>query len=1148
MDAVAVSGETSAPPMSWNGSGLIVHRASRIERLAERLARELEAQRPDDPLRPQTVLVAHPGLKRWLLGEFARRPDAGGDGIAANFDMPLPWQWFERTADALLGASGAPGASWHGEVLRWRILAALPQIDAAPIRAYLEGDDAARRSFQLAEHLAGVYTQYLIYRADWILAWEADAPQAADDWQAQLWRALQPGAAPHRARRAAPLARLLARGTGGQGPLHVFGVSHLPPDVLAALRALAVHQPVHLYFPDPCREHWTELRRQRDLLRLEDDPDALYYEVGHPLLVALGRIAQDFCLALDDGDAIEERDPADEDDADVAGVPLLERLQASIRRLQPELAGDAGRLPPLDDASLRVHACHTRLRELEVLKDAILRALADDPALAHRDIVVMAPDIAAYAPYIAAVFGAPAQYRADPHHVPWHLSDVGLARQHPSIAAFDGLLDLAESRFTVSEVMDLLDVPAIARRFAIDPAGREAVENWLHRARVAWGLDAAAKAEAGGAPIDANSWRFGFDRLYAGLLLGADGERVLLDGMLPLAGVGGGAVEALGQLDHLLGELRRLRDAMAVPRPLAGWRDWLLGCIDALFLPDPADTAEVAAIDALRRQVAALAAQAREAQLTLPQPWRVVRDALRGQLQAVPERQPFLLGGVTFCGLVPQRSIPFGMVCLLGMNEGEFPRAGGDSGLNRMAAHPRRGDRDTRSEDRYLFLEALMAARQRLHVSYVGIGVHDGRPRNPAAPLAELLLFLDEAHGLAEDDATARPWRVTHPLQPFDPRYYERDAEGRPLHDARLYSYDRTYLAPPATQPPESRFLDLVALPALPVQPDEEATLAALVRYWRDPSRELLLRGAGVSLAAADAAAWPDHEPLESGVAALDRFDRRLLFDALAEDAAGIPTTAPDWLARAGLLPAGAPGVRTYASVRAAAVAALQAAREAIGGWPLAREPRAVDLVLAGERRLTGRSQRLFRSAGGELLLFDAQPARPADFRDLLPLYVEWAALRLAPDPPARAVFVEGGPSGRPRAGIPPLLAAILAQQPAELEAGLGRLVELWRTRRERPLLFFPRTAWAHAGAVPGERRVRAQRQWLGDDAGWQRGERDYAPGYAGLLARGLALFDPATPAGDAFAAAVATICTVLDPHRSVLLRDDGAGPDGASS
>jgi exodeoxyribonuclease V gamma subunit len=1140
--------------MKETPGGLIVHRGSRTERLADELAQQLEAQRPANPLAAQTVVVAHPGLQRWLLGRFAQRagPD-GAHGIAANYDMILPWQWFERTARRTLGDEALIGGAYRNETLRWRVLMALPTLKAPEISSYLTGDDAPRRSFQLAERMAGLYTQYLIYRPDWILDWERGSASHGRDWQGVLWRQLQTAIGrPHRAQRSSVLLETLrdAESPAGDLPLHVFGVSHLPPDVLSALQAYALHTPVHLYFPDPCREHWVYLRSRRFLLAKEDDPEALYFEVGHPLLVALGRIAQDFCLTLDEAEAIDERDPLDEAEPLPGEISLLAQLQSSIRCMEPDVVGESVRsrveagdkvenvLPALrNDASLHVHACHTRLRELEVLKNTLLRCLADDPTLQHRDIVVMAPDISAYAPYLAAVFGEAAQYRADPLHIPWHLADIGLSRAHPVMSAFSQVLDLAESRFTVSEVLDFLDVPAVARRFAIDSSGRDALERWLRRSHVAWGLDAPMKAQAGAAAIDANSWQFGFDRMYAGLIVGDAEDGDMLDGVLPLGGVSGTAVEALGQLDRLLGELRNARSQFAHAKPLSAWSQWLLELIDALFLTDLRDDAENHALDALRRLAASLGTQAAEVDLRAPLPWSVVREAVRGALEAVPERQAFLLGGVTFCGLVPQRSIPFRAVCLIGMNEGEFPRPGGDAGLNKILAQPRRGDRDTRSEDRYLFLEAMMSARDVLHISFIGEGVRDGKPRNPAAPLAELLQFLDEQHGIAQDEKIAPPWLMKHPLQPFDARYYERDAQGLPRHDPRLFSYDRAFMEKPAAIEAQ-RFLADDAGTGEAAISVGDISLAALKRFWRDPARDALLRSQGISLEALDQQGWPDREPLEPRLDRIERVEHRLLFEGLADGLDELPVEPPAWLAGSGMLASGAVGTETYSTLRNSLRGLLDSARALLPEGAVRPLAQAIELDLGDGMRLTGVVDRVFRGADGQLLLFDAQPTRAAGLREILTFYIDWAALQLIQNEPVHGDYLEPT-SNSAKAKSSVMLEPVRAQNAAQLRQGLRRLIDAYLTAMQQPLLFFPRTAQAYALGKPDDRLGRAARAWEGDDFN-HAGERDYAPGYAALLTRGLDLFDEGSAACEAFVTATEWVCAVLDPDRTLLLKPQG--------
>jgi exodeoxyribonuclease V gamma subunit len=523
-------------------------------------------------------------------------------------------------------------------------------------------------------------------------------------------------------------------------------------------------------------------------------------------------------------------------------------------------------------------------------------------------------------------------------------------------------------------------------------------------------------------------------------------------------------------------------------------------------------------------------------------PWSVVREAVRGALDAVPERQAFLLGGVTFCGLVPQRSIPFRVLCLLGMNEGEFPRPGNDAGLNRILSQPRRGDRDTRSEDRYLFLEALMSARDVLHISYVGEGVRDGKPRNPAAPLAELLQFLDEQHGIADDEAIDRPWRIRHPLQPFDARYYERDAAGQPKHDPRLFSYDPAFLPARATDAGPHFLGSLAAVP--PPVPAGDISLAALKRYWRDPAKDALLRGHGISLQALDNAGWPDREPLETGLDRIERVDHRLLFAALADGSDELPDQPPSWLARSGMLAEGAIGAQTWAQLKGSLQPMLAAARERFAGGPIRAAAQAIDLDLGDGLHLTGVVDRVFHGADGSLSWFDIRPGRAADLKDLLGFYIDWACLtldRAERGTSLRATLLEQvrrtrGGSSVWVAQATPMLDTIQALDRDQLRHGLRCLIETQQAAEQQPLLFFPRTALAWATSKPEDRLAKAEAAWSGDGF-HQIGERDHAPGYAALLSRGLELFEVDSTAHRAFVAATERVCGVLDPYRTTLLK-----------
>ena len=764
----------------------------------------------------------------------------------------------------------------------------------------------------------------------------------------------------------------------------------------------------------------------------------------------------------------------------------------------------------------------------EVLKYKLLGFLADDASLQPRDIVVMAPDIAAYASHLPAVFGEPARYSADPAQIPWHLADVALARTHPLFTGFAKLLDLGESRFRVSDVLDLLDVPAIARRFGLDDDAQSRLEPWLRRARVAWGLDASMKEHAGAAPVDANTWSFGFDRLYAGMIVGNEASAQTIDTISPVAGVSGNDIDAIGRLDRFIETLRRLRTGFAIERPLAAWSTWLQEMLDALFAIDIRDDKEDAdAMDALRQTLVSLVDQV-NAIGAQNLPWHVVRDAVRSALDTVSDHQPFLLGGVTFCGLVPQRSIPFRAVCLLGMNEGDYPRIANDGGLNRMQSQPRRGDRDTRNEDRYLFLEAVMAARSHLHISYIGEDVGDGSTRNPASPLAELLDFLDEQFDLTDARKNSmRPWIVRHPLQPFDARYYTGG-------DERLFSFDRSFVTKPDLLVEKNPFIGTVGDDVESPSFDADVSLKSLKTFWRDPAEASLRDAFGIGLDALGDDAPTDSEPLSASVEKRERLESQLLSEAMRAGAMRLATEAPVWLANSGVLPAGDVGARAYARVRERAQAMLDAVLGCLGSdsRPIDQP---IDFPLDSSLRIVGVIDRVFRTADGSLRLLHAKPSGIADFRDLLPFYIDYALLRLTSRAPITAEFFDYHETAAQRVQTPELCRSILAQSDAQLTTGLHELSAMMRHAARTPPFLFPKTTWASLKSSSERRDIDARNAWEGSS--FRKGERDFEPGYAALVARDTDFLKHSTPGYEEFEATNAWIGNILDPSRNVLRR-----------
>ncbi|HSX60696.1 MAG TPA: exodeoxyribonuclease V subunit gamma, partial [Tahibacter sp.] len=914
-------------------------------------------------------------------------------------------------------------------------------------------------------------------------------------------------------------------------PLHVFGISHLAPTEFAALRAVARRRPVVLYVPDPCREYWAGLRPERSYLRdlaalgaFSEAAEREFLTLGHPLLASWGRLGQHFMLALagDDDVAVDIRHSEDERPA--VSVHRLARLQDSIRQLDPSLLAPVpGDADARRDRSLRVHACHTRLRELEVLRDALLREREEDPSLKPSDIVVMAPDIQAYVPLLPAVFGEAGRAHGA---LPYHLADVPLLQGHPLLLAFANLIDLPSTRLSAAQVLDLLGVAEIARALGLDAAGVDLLSDWIARSRVAWALDPEFRARLGVPPIAEHTFAWGMDRLLAGYVLGSgdDGEAAALtlpDGevIVPVEGVHGVQADVLGALDRLLQQLAQLCRDATQRRGLRAWSRRCLALVDQLFRAEFGDAAAVDALAELRRLVLSLDGDADDAGVDAEVEFDVVRDVLRDRLLALSERQRFLVGGMTVCGMVPQRAIPFRVVAVLGLDDGAFPRAGSDAGLDLMAAHRRLGDRDVRSDDRYLFLETVMAARDVLHLSYIGESVRDGKPRNPAAPLAELLALLDETHGLrgiAAHDA-ARPWLVRHPLQPFDARYFDAS-------DPALYSYRGDLLALRRERgAPPAAFLDGAA--AVADASSDTVALASLLDYYRRPAQHLL-RQHGLRLDALEPERLADSEPLDPAFARIDRVTARVFFDAAARGITELAARPPDWLRYGGLWPPARAGELAWSGQLALVGTLLDetAQTELLSHGAPQRLPLAIDLPLPSAR-LHGDLAYAYRGGTADWIFDLATGSKVAfDFGRRIAVFLEWALLQLArPDVHRRVqVCLPGG--GSDAAWLKSLDARSLALQVAQqddparaqaLRADLARrvdgLVAIYRRAQARPLWYFPRTSWTAAigdGSEASDAKV--LNAWFGGD--FAGGECERLPGYERLFASGTA-FEPGSPA-----------------------------------
>ncbi|WP_263264524.1 exodeoxyribonuclease V subunit gamma [Pseudomonas sp. RIT-PI-S] len=795
---------------------------------------------PLGPLQNEVALVQSNGIAQWLKMALAEDRDAGGCGIAAAIDVQLPGSFMWQLYRNVLGKARIPETSLLDKTpLTWRLMRLLPVVIAQPLfepLARFLGDDAdMRKRYQLAQRLADLYDQYQVYRADWLEDWaqgvfqlrgargEARPLAEANRWQAALWLALlaDVGAEGMAQSRAGVHQRYMdVISTAEHAPpglperVIVFGISSLPAQVLHALAGLARFTQVLLCVHNPCRHHWADIVADKDLLRREYrrqqrkagmpmlvDAESLHQH-AHPLLAAWGKQGRDYISLLDEFDRPDSYRGAFSDDkidlySEGDTSTLLSQLQNDILELRP-LRETQELWPPVDpstDDSIRFHIAHSPQREVEILHDQLLQRFSSNPALKPRDVIVMVPDINAYAPYIRAVFGQVP--RDDKRYIPFTLNDQGQRGRDPLLIALEHLLQLPESRFAVGEILDLLDVPALRARFGIPEQSLATLHGWIEGAGVRWGLDARQRT-ALGLPegMEQNSWRFGLRRMLLGYAVGS-GEG--FDGIEPYDEVAGLDAALVGPLYALIDRLDAWYQALTTPASPHVWGERLQQLLEDFFLPEDEHAQYLLIqLDELRGQWLQACDRV---QLAEALPLTVVREAWLAGLDQGGLNQRFLAGSVNFCTLMPMRAIPFEVVCLLGMNDGDYPRAQPPLDFDLMAADYRPGDRSRREDDRYLLLEALLSARRQLYISWVGRSIRDNTERPPSVLVGQLRDHIASGWDGTEPASLIDALSVEHPLQPFSARYFQA---GQPELFSYAREWQRVHEPAPATAAEES--------------------------------------------------------------------------------------------------------------------------------------------------------------------------------------------------------------------------------------------------------------------------------------------------------------------------------------------------------
>lgn len=1073
---------------------LRLYRGNRVESLLKTLL-DVMAMEGSDPFIPETVMVQNPGMAIWLQRNMAAK-----NGICAGIDFLFPRRVIQKVFAVVLGEEARELKAYDPARLLWMILSLLEthieHPELAQLARYLKHDPGDRKRVQLAQRIAGVFDEYALYRPQMVVGWEHE--EATDDWQAILWREMvEKLDAAHVATLTLRFTEKLMAGEFQNGlpkRLYCFGVSTLPPLYVHVLGVLAEHIDVHFFSLAPSPEYYGDISSERQIdrtLRRHDDEDAesLHLEVGHPLLASLGQVGKDFQAILE---ALNYQDEALFEDP--GHETMLRVLQSDMYGLVER--GPDGKAEPIElaagDTSIQVHSCHTPMREVEVLRDQILDLFETDESLKPSDVVVMMPDVEDYAPLIEAVFGV-----SGTAALPFSIADRNFRGASPAIDAFFRVIDLSSSRMAASEVLDLLALPPIHERFGMSPDDVEQIGEWVSVSGIRWGIDAKHRARFGQPETDLNTWRFGLRRLLLGFAM--PHEDLIYEKVLPRDQIEGMDGRLLGRFMHFCDGLFKLLEWMRGRRKMASWQQLFLRIVDMMIETGGDNEWQAAQI---RMALDNLVSEAQAAEFDETLDLVAVRQLVEDRIEYENEGWNFLSEGMTFCAMVPMRSIPFRVVAMIGMNETDFPRQRRPETFDKMAEKPLRGDRSRRNEERYLFLEALLAARERVIISYVGQDIKDNSERPPSVVVSELLDVLSDSFLVAgaqagDREAMLKRLILKHPMQGFNPLYF--DALRRP----ELFSYSDTHFEG-AKSFVEPRYSE-ARLFTEPLKKPEtvmtELELDELIKFFSAPVASLLRNRLGFDLREFEQLMY-DREPLElqglekyqAGTALLERALSGLDLDSVE---------AMSWAE--GCLPLGTPGHVSYEALQDEIIPLVRAVLK-YRDEPL--PPLPVNVV-AGDMRLTGHLQHRYEKG---LLWYQYQRLSG---KQLMSAWIRHLAMCVAAptDQSHESIWLGRGEHRQVReASFAPVENA--AEQ-------LANLVELYRVGQSEPLLFFPKSSWAYAKEKDEEKARKAgYKAWKGTEF-----QKDFAecmdPHYArvfgdeNVTADGFTIFSRAMAGGD---------------------------------
>jgi len=722
-----------------------------------------------DPFEKKWVVTSGKGMRTWMKQAIASK-----NGISANLCFLSPeravWSFANLPETENLISGRNP---FSKERLAWKIRQVLPEIHQQNpetfkmLTPFITDEDPIKK-IQLCWEIATVFDEYLHYRPELLEKWEngQDQLNCPDEvWQAPLWRrinCLMP---------CPSLYNLIKEESFAQtapSQLFLFYLSPLSTVHFQAFAAFSSRKTLHAYLLQPTDQYWQQVLSKKEQLTRQSENQSdedMYLELGPPLLGSLGKSWQKLIFQFENLDSYDPNfhskiDKSSQTNALVSLQKLLLDMPEpkDLERIKYQSC----------DSSIQVHSTHGPLREIQILYDFILDQFNQDPDLKPNQILVLCPNLQKYSALVEAIFDNPEEKTK---RIPYGLCDRQWRSESRVIDTFYHLLEFAESRATARDFFTLISRPAIREKFDLEAEDLEIIRWWIEQNQIAWGFDLEHKDFLSLPAFEENTWQNGIDRMLLGFLAG----KFAIQGfekLSPFDEIEGEKVEILSKFIEIVDFLNLLHQKCTQKRTPNAWQKILEEfCIKPFFKEDDKSHRDLVEI---RKSLSFLTNETEGNDDA--EPLAVIRLHLERTLSEKSLFSRHLTYGVTFASLRSARGIPAKVICLLGMNGGEFPVSQTAPSFDLCKTRPKYTDRNQTEEDRLLVMEAILCTRKCFYLSFQGQSNTNNDSIPPSVVVEEIIEQLDDLldFSLENHIKNAKDAFLTqHPLQAFSKHLFK---------------------------------------------------------------------------------------------------------------------------------------------------------------------------------------------------------------------------------------------------------------------------------------------------------------------------------------------------------------------------------------